>query len=98
MAGKLPKFKTHIERLKFNISEMEVASRGNAARLIASEALVEEQQRIINSNALLLQALQLQRNIIQLCRQNISEYRSVCWKAKEQGTKKRRLALRLKQK
>jgi hypothetical protein len=57
MGGQLPKFKNHIERLKFNVSAMEVASRANAARLIASEALVEEQQRIINSIASLLQAM-----------------------------------------
>ena len=66
MAGKLPKFKTHIERLKYNISEMEVARRGDAARLIASEALVEEQQRIINSIELLLQAMQSQHRDAQV--------------------------------
>jgi hypothetical protein len=57
MGGQLPKFENHIERLNFNVSAIEVASRANAARLIASEALVEEQQRIINSIALLLQAM-----------------------------------------
>jgi hypothetical protein len=57
MGGQLPKFENHIERLNFNVSAIEVASRANAARLIASEALVEEQQRIINSIASLLQAM-----------------------------------------
>jgi hypothetical protein len=40
------------------ISEMEVASRATEVRLIASEAQVEDQQGIINSNALLLQGVQ----------------------------------------
>ncbi len=50
MTTHVPKF---IDRLKFNISKMEVASRGMEERLIASEALVAEQQRIISSNVLL---------------------------------------------
>ena len=37
-----PKFKNHIERLKFNISEMEVATRAIEERLIASEAQVAD--------------------------------------------------------
>ncbi len=45
---------------------MEVARRANAARLIASEALVEEQQRIINSIELLLQAMQSQHRDAQV--------------------------------
>jgi hypothetical protein len=57
MTTHVPKFNNHIERLKFNISEMEVATRAIEERLIASEALVAAQERIINSNALLLQAL-----------------------------------------
>jgi hypothetical protein len=61
MTTHVPKFKNHIERLKFNISEMEVAARAIEERLIASEAQVADQERIINSNALLLQALQTQQ-------------------------------------
>ncbi len=41
-------------------------SRAKEARLIASEALVEGQQRIIDSNALLLQALQTQHTNAQM--------------------------------
>jgi hypothetical protein len=75
MHGHGPRFKNHIERLKYNISEMEVASRATEVRLIASEAQVEDQQGIINSrvaqvedqqgiinsNALLLQGLQTEQ-------------------------------------
>jgi len=61
MHGHVPRFKNHIERLKYNISEMEVASRATEVRLIASEAQVEDQQGIINSNALLLQGLQTEQ-------------------------------------
>ncbi len=61
MTTHVPKFKNHIERLKFNISEMEVATRAVEERLIASEAQVADQERIIHSNALLLQALQTQQ-------------------------------------
>jgi hypothetical protein len=46
MHAHVPKFKNHIERLKFNMSGMEVASRATEVRLIASEAQVEDQQRI----------------------------------------------------
>ncbi len=66
MAVCAPKFKSHIDRLKFNISVMEIESRAKEARLIASEAQVEGQQRIIDSNALLLQALQTQHTNAQM--------------------------------
>jgi hypothetical protein len=54
-------FKNHIERLKSGISEMEVNSQARDARLKASEDRLEEQQRINNSNALLIQTLQTQQ-------------------------------------
>ncbi len=76
MTTHVPKFKSHIDRLKFNISKMEVASRGMEERLIASEALVAEQQRIINSNALLLQALQTQQDNSQLERGRLGQVRA----------------------
>jgi hypothetical protein len=66
MAVCAPKFKNHIERLKFNMSVMEIESRAKEARLIASEALVEGQQRMIDSNSLLLQALQTQHTNAQM--------------------------------
>ena len=66
MADCATKFKNHIERLKFNMSVMEIESRAKEARLIASEALVEGQQRMIDSNALLLQSLQTQHTNAQM--------------------------------
>ena len=50
----------HIERLKSKISEMLVKSQASEARLIASEERLEQQQRIIDRNALLIQTLQTQ--------------------------------------
>ncbi len=51
----------HIERLKSKISEMLGNSQASEARLIASEERLEQQQRIIDSNALLIQTLQTQQ-------------------------------------
>ena len=52
--------KNHIERLKSKIREMEVTSLASKARLKASEDRLEQQQRTIDSNAVLLQTLQAQ--------------------------------------
>ena len=51
----------HIERLKSKISEMLVKSQASEARLIASEERLEQQQRIIDRNAFLIQTLQTQQ-------------------------------------
>ncbi len=52
--------KNHIERLKSKIREMEVTSLASKARLKASEDRLEQEQRTIDSNAVLLQTLQAQ--------------------------------------
>jgi hypothetical protein len=51
----------HIERLNSKISEMQVNSQAREARLKAREESLEEQQRINNSNALLIETLQTQQ-------------------------------------
>ena len=51
----------HIERLKSKISEMLVNSQASEARQIASEERLEQQQRIIDRNAFLIQTLQTQQ-------------------------------------
>ncbi len=54
-------FKNHIERLKSKIREMLVNSQVSEARLKASDERLEQQQRTIDSNALLIQTLQTQQ-------------------------------------
>jgi hypothetical protein len=54
-------FKNHIERLKSKIREMLVNSQASEARLKASDERLEQQQRTIDNNALLIQTLQTQQ-------------------------------------
>ncbi len=54
-------FKNHIARLKSKIREMFVNSQAIEARLQASDERLEQQQRTIDSNALLIQTLQTQQ-------------------------------------
>ena len=56
------KFKNHIDRLKFKISEMEVKRIETEALLKASENRLATQQHTIESNALLLESLQVQQS------------------------------------
>ena len=51
----------HIERLKSKISEMLVNSQASEARLLARDERLEQQQRTIDSNALLIETLQTQQ-------------------------------------
>ena len=59
-------FKNHIERLKSKISELLVNKQASEARRIASDERLEQQQRLIDSNALLIQTLQTQQGVIAL--------------------------------
>jgi hypothetical protein len=59
-------FKNHIERLKSKISELLVNRQASEARQIASDERLEQQQRTIDSNALLIQTLQTQQGVIAL--------------------------------
>ncbi len=59
-------FKNHIERLKSKISELLVNRQASEARQIASDERLEQQQRTIDSNALLIQTLQTQEGVIAL--------------------------------
>jgi hypothetical protein len=56
------KFKNHIDRLKYKISEMEVKRIETEALLKASEDRLASQQHTIESNALLLESLQVQQS------------------------------------
>jgi hypothetical protein len=58
-------YKNHIERLKSKIREMQVTNLANEARLKASEDKLENQQRMIDGNAVLLQNLQAEHTIAQ---------------------------------
>ena len=60
-----PKFKNHIERLKFKIREMVVKRIETEALLKASEDRLASQQHTIDSNALLLQSLQMEQTNVQ---------------------------------
>ena len=59
-------FKNHIERLKSKISALLVNRQASDARQIASDERLEQQQRLIDSNALLIQTLQTQQGVIAL--------------------------------
>ena len=61
-----PKFKSHIERLKFKIREMEVKRLETEALLKASEEILASQQHTIESNALLLESLQVEQTNAQV--------------------------------
>ena len=56
-----PKFNSHIDRLKFKIREMEVKRLETEALLKASEERLASQQHTIDSNALLLESLQVEQ-------------------------------------
>jgi len=60
-----PKFKNHIERLKFKIREMAVKRIETEALLKASEDRLASQQHTIDSNALLLQSLEVEQTNVQ---------------------------------
>ena len=57
-----PKFNSHIDRLKFKIREMEVKRLETEALLKASEERLASQQHTIESNALLLESLQVEQS------------------------------------